>query len=40
MPRGPDGRFIREEVFNFNVSPFSIIRYLAILVLVFPWTNV
>ena len=35
MPRGQDGRFIREEEFNFNFSPFSIIRYLAILVLVF-----
>ena len=37
MPRGQDGRFIREEEFNFNFSPFSIMRYLAILVLIFPW---
>ena len=37
MPRGQDGRFIREEEFNFNFSPFSIMRYLAILILIFPW---
>ena len=37
MPIGQDGRFIREEEFNFNFSPLSIIRYLSILVLIFPW---
>ena len=37
MSRGQDGRFIREEEFNFNFSRFSIIRYLVFLVLVFPW---
>ena len=37
MPRDQNGRFVREEEFNFNFSPFSIMRYLAILVLIFPW---
>ena len=38
MPaRGPDGRFVREEGLNFNISIFTILKYLIIFAAIFPW---
>ena len=38
MPvRGPDGRFIRDEGLNFNISLFTILKYLIAFAAIFPW---
>ena len=38
MPtRGPDGRLVREEGLNFNISIFTILKYLIIFAAIFPW---
>ena len=35
--RGPDGRFIREEGLNFNISIFAILKQLIVFAAIFPW---
>ena len=38
MPaRGPDGRFVRDEGLNFNISIFTILKYLIVFAAIFPW---
>ena len=38
MPaRGADGRFVREEGLNFNISIFTILKYLKVFAAIFPW---
>ena len=38
MPRSEDGKFTKNDGgFNFNLNPFSFIKYLLIFVVVFPW---
>ena len=38
MPaRGADGRFVREEGLNFNISIFTILKYLIAFAAIFPW---
>ena len=36
-PRGPDGRFVKEEGLNFNISIFTILKYLIIFAVLLPW---
>ena len=36
-PRGPDGRFVREEGLNINISIFTILKYLIAFAAIFPW---
>ena len=36
-PRGPDGRFVRKEVLNINISIFTILKYLIAFAAIFPW---
>ena len=35
--RGPDGRFVREEGLNINISNFTILKYLIAFAEIFPW---
>ena len=38
MPaRGPDGRFVRDEGLNFNISIFTILKYLIVYAAIFQW---
>ena len=38
MPaRGADGRFVRDEGLNFNISIFTILKYLIVFAAIFPW---
>ena len=38
MPaRGPDGKFVRDEGLNFNISIFTILKYLIFFAAIFPW---
>ena len=38
MPAGgPDGRFVRDEGLNFNISIFTILKYLIVFAAIFPW---
>ena len=36
-PRGLDGRFVREEGLNINISIFTILKYLIAFAAIFPW---
>ena len=35
--RGQDGRFVRDEGLNFNISIFTILKYLIVFVAIFQW---
>ncbi len=38
MPRGKDGKFTKEENFDLSLThPFTIIKYLLIFIVAFPW---
>ena len=37
LTRGPDGRLVREEGLNFNISIFTILKYLIAFAAIFSW---
>jgi hypothetical protein len=36
LARGPDGRFVKDEGLNFNISIFTNLKYLNVFAAIFP----
>ena len=36
-PKGEDGKFVREEGLNINISIFTILKYLIVFAAIFPY---